>query len=201
MQFIFDCSISNYIEQEKGKEVAVPILNSCPNPYCKINVAPKKHGGYERYSLSEQYQGHIYIHRRYCPYCGKTFSFLPSFCVPYFQYALHVIIEVLICAFKNDISYKKILAYIWMKFNILFSKQHISFYCNRFTSNLSFVQTILRSINPLVKLPDAHLTKNKKAKKVITTIKNLFPASHSFSEQFFKASNQSFLATHHFISV
>lgn len=199
MQFIFDCSLDNYILKDCGRDIQPPRPTRCPNPSCKLHVPPKKHGGYERYVFSEQYSGLIYIHRFYCPYCGKTFSFLPSFCLPYFQYALSVIFDILYSSFVLELSYDKILLKLVSYFSAL-SKQHFTFYCHRFYDNLTFIQSGIRTLDPSCGLPSSDLIQKEKAKKVIALLMDSFAPIHIFSQRFHAACNFSFLAfLHQFI--
>lgn len=87
--FLIEIDPEEYARQ--GESFDFPVPDNCPNSDC-LNFTPlKKHGFYERNCLDFTYQGKILIRRYYCPHCGKTISYLPSFCLPYFQYSLAVI--------------------------------------------------------------------------------------------------------------
>ena len=191
VQVIFECSLEEYVSNRRGRDVDPPSPTSCP--CCKIGIPPKKHGYYERYIVTRSFCELISIKRFYCPYCGKTISFLPSFCIPYFQHVLYEIWEVLTLALYHGLSYDKILHTIFHM-----TKQHFSFYCKRFLSNMQWIQTGLRIMNPLIPLPDGNAEKKKKAKKVLDGIVKLYPSPSPFSKRFFEECHQSFLASHHF---
>ncbi len=87
-----------------GKAFPFPKPESCPHPDCLVPVPLKKHGFYVRYLIDTDFQGEILIRRYYCPYCGRTVSYLPSFCLPYFQYSLLMIYLVLRGYFQNQLS-------------------------------------------------------------------------------------------------
>lgn len=63
-------------------------------PECRIGK-PHKHGFYKRFYLDGFSCRLILIRRYYCSRCGATISFLPSFCIPKFQYSLHFLWKVL----------------------------------------------------------------------------------------------------------
>lgn len=92
-----------------------------------------KHGSYDRNLLTLHNQHQIKIQRVKCPCCGKTFSILPPFLLPHFQYSFTVIFfvlgEILIC--KK--SYSSISATL-VGMNPFCTLTHASFtfYCKRF---------------------------------------------------------------------
>jgi transposase-like protein len=71
--------------KEAIQAVQEGLKDYCLNPGCKLQVPPKKHGFYQRNSLDGEFASKIFIRRYRCTYCGMTFSFLPSFCLPYYQ--------------------------------------------------------------------------------------------------------------------
>uniref|UniRef100_UPI003B75D314 DUF6431 domain-containing protein n=1 Tax=Desulforadius tongensis TaxID=1216062 RepID=UPI003B75D314 len=62
-------------------------------------MPPKKHGLYSRNYICQDFSNKILIRRYYCPYCGNTFSYLPSFCLPYFQYSIGLIFMAILYFF------------------------------------------------------------------------------------------------------
>src|SRR5690606_21514550 len=59
---------------------------------CRIGKL-HKHGFYKRFYLDGLSFWRILIRRYCCTRCGTTISFLPSFCVPKFQYSLCLLWE------------------------------------------------------------------------------------------------------------
>ncbi|MBM7616191.1 DUF6431 domain-containing protein [Alkaliphilus hydrothermalis] len=195
MQVLFDCSINDYLAKDYGKDVCPPRPQRCLNSKCLIPIPPKKHGGYNRYSISGDYSSHIYIHRFYCPYCGMTFSYLPSFCIPYFQYTLHIIIDILLKSLKLGLSFSKILeTLICIPHLRALSLSHISFYLRRFMKNISWIHLRIRSISSRILLPSLDFEQRKKARDTIDIIKDNFSIP-TFSQRFFEHCHRSFLAS------
>ncbi|WP_220427500.1 DUF6431 domain-containing protein [Desulfotruncus alcoholivorax] len=93
MQQIFYTTATPEEYQRIGKNFPFPVPDSCPNPECLIKVPPQKHSFYERNIIDTNFCGRILIRRYYCKHCGKTISYLPSFCLPYFQYTVEIIID------------------------------------------------------------------------------------------------------------
>ncbi len=127
MQEIFEVDVSPSEYARQGINFEFPVPKSCPNPECLIPISPKKHGFYERNSLGFCYCGKIIIRRYYCPYCGKTISYLPSFCLPYFQYSLAIIYQILSEYLVALNSYSRIIKKFKRKHNKLsLESQHMS---------------------------------------------------------------------------
>jgi len=82
---------------------------------CRMPARMKKHGFYKRYVIAYNFSGYIYIRRYICPCCGRTVSFLPSFLVPYFQYALPYILAFLNGYFKRRQSLRKYVEWFRIK--------------------------------------------------------------------------------------
>jgi len=94
MQIMFEthCTVEEYVKQ--GKNFPFPKApGRCTNPKCRMPVKMKKHGFYERYYIKAGFSRKILIRRYYCPYCGKTVSFIPHFCLPRFQYCSEIIMK------------------------------------------------------------------------------------------------------------
>lgn len=81
------------------------ILRPLSCPICEINRPLRKHGTYNRYLCDFHYgTSEIEILRYYCPRCGGTVSFLPSFAVPNRQYSAAIISICLQLVFACGIS-------------------------------------------------------------------------------------------------
>lgn len=195
MQQIFEVDVSPRDYARQGMNFNFPTPNACPNPECLIPIPPKKHGFYERNSLGFCYRGKIIIRRYYCPCCGKTISYLPSFCLPYFQYTLAVIFQVLVEHLIAAMSYNRIIQKFKRKHNKLhLQTQHIAFYILRLLMNLNAIQIGLRQLKPDISLPEFGLDIKKGAKKILHIVKYGFQETHTFSGMFFKQCNRSFLS-------
>lgn len=185
MQRIFLTSISSYEYAKQGVDFEFPVPNTCPNPECLIPVAPKKHGFYERTCLDFCYRGRILIRRYYCPYCGKTISYLPSFCLPYYQYSLGVIYLVLTKYIESSMSYARIRRQFRERYpDLQLDIQHIEFYLLRFLVNLHVIQVGLRHFRPDIALPDFGLDIKVDG----------FGEIHTFSQRFFEQCKRSFMS-------
>lgn len=189
MQLIYftDLTPEEYIHL--GTAISAPKPKHCMHPACQIKVPPEKHGGYERNVIILGLTGRIFIPRYYCSYCGHTFSYLPSFCLPYFQYSLELIFINLLCHFFKLVVWLE--AFIQAK-NLSFQRQHRQFYKRRFLCNLTFVQMTLRNLQPQIRLPEEK-DKEKEAQKVLALVLSGFPQIQTFSTRFFAQSNRSFM--------
>lgn len=166
-----------------------PEPTNCLNPACRVLVPPEKHGFYERNIIDAGFAGRIKIRRYYCPYCGMTFSFLPSFCLPYFQYSLALIFFTLCCHFFRLIW---VLHIFTQAYQLSLQRQHRQFYARRFSGNLHGIKLILRSLIPSVELPEPSEIRNG-AQKVLDIVLTGFPQIQTFSPRFFAQCNHSFM--------
>ncbi|MBE3588905.1 MAG: transposase [Thermoanaerobacteraceae bacterium] len=91
MQQIFYTPVPPEEYARLGKDFPFPQPTSCPNPGCLVKVPPQKYGFYQRNAIGANFCGRILIRRYYCKYCRTTISYLPSFCLPYFQYSVEII--------------------------------------------------------------------------------------------------------------
>lgn len=190
MQFIFFTTLTpeQYIQLDTA--IPVPEPKECLHPTCRIKIPPEKHGGYERNVICQGLTGRIFVRRYYCSYCGHTFSYLPSFCLPYFQYSLDLIFLNLLCHFFKLVKLLKI--FIQAK-NLSLQRQHRQFYTRRFLCNLTYIKMIFRNIQPQIELPEEK-DKEKGAQKVLGLVLSGFPQIQTFSTRFFAQSNHSFMA-------
>ncbi len=188
-------STSPFEYARQGANFEFPVPDACPNPECLMPIPPKKHGFYERNCLDFTYRGRILIRRYYCPYCGKTISYLPSFCLPYFQYSLAVIYVVITNQIDSNMSYAQILRQFRDYYPELpLGMQNIEFYLLRFLMNLHTIQIGLRQFLPDLTLPDFGLDIKRGAKKILHIVNVGFGEIHTFSQKFFEQCKRSFLS-------
>jgi len=162
---------------------------SCSNPGCKIPIPPKKHDFYKRNCIDIGYAVRIKIRRYYCPHCGMTFSYLPAFCLPYFQYSLRIIFLILRCHFFKMLSF---LSGFIHSHQLSLQRQHRQFYTRRFLVNLKRIQIVLRELSPGLVLPDNQDIRTG-AQKVLRIIRRGFTTILTFSQRFSAQCNHSFM--------
>ena len=96
-----NCSVAEYAE--RGKRFDFPEIKRCPNRKCR-NQTMHKHGFYERNCCDGFTWHRIFVRRYCCPSCGATVSFLPLFCLPWFQYSLACLWRCLLARFIDGLS-------------------------------------------------------------------------------------------------
>jgi len=197
LQLIFSTNVTPEEYYNMGRDFPFPGPQTCLNPGCLLPIAPKPHGFYTRNCIDESFSGRILIRRYYCPHCGMTFSYLPSFCLPYYQYSPRLIFLLIFCYFSLCLHYSGILRLMKPKLgpHILWGRQHLAFYTTRFLANLKAIQLGLRQLLPWdVHLPEETVDKKKRAKKVLAIVQSGFREIQSFSQRFFAQCRRSFLA-------
>jgi len=90
------------------------------------------HGSYPRNVITLLSCHVIYIPRYKCPVCNKTYSILPSFVIPYYQYSFCFIFFCLYFIYVFNFSYRNFVSIV-RAFNpdSYFSKANIYFYTRR----------------------------------------------------------------------
>lgn len=192
MQKVFEtnCSLREYAE--KGRAYPFPEPPICP---CCKRSKPHKHGFYERFCLDGYISVRILVRRYYCRSCRATISFLPDFCVPKFQYSLSVLWRILYLRFEKKHSLRectKILLHELPELEWL--PQRISFYAKRFLDNLPWLESVLRSVFPRMRLD---LSKEKRAKKVLAIVRSNANRIQNLARLFYEQCHRSFLAPLH----
>ena len=189
MQKIFYTSVSPEEYHRLGKDFPFPVPDFCP--HCLVKIAPQKHGFYQRNIITGNFQGRILIRRYHCKYCGKTVSYLPSFCLPYFQYTVEVIYTalwyILVFCYSLRTSLQLLKGLFW-------APAHLQFYTRRFLANLNRIKLGLRQLLPRVELPGENLGKREGAKKVLHIVAAGFARIQTFSTRFSAQCGYSFLA-------
>lgn len=191
MQEIFNTSEPASIFAEKNGLLFPNAPATCRLPGCQMPVEMKKHGFYERYIITHEYSGYIYIRRYFCPCCGRTVSFLPSFAIPYFQYAIGYILGFLDGFFESKKSLRQYILWFQQK-NDAFSRRHFRYYIDRLFRNKKRVQYFLNLTGQgMIPEKDA-LNSQMFAKAFLAKALKLHP--HNFSYCFQKQIGKSILA-------
>ncbi|MDA8227117.1 MAG: DUF6431 domain-containing protein [Desulfitobacterium hafniense] len=190
MQHIFPTQVTPKEYFNLGTDFPFPKPKTCPNPSCHVPRPPKGHGYYERNILTLEFEGRILIRRYYCPYCKHTFSYLPSFCLPYFQYSLELIFYAI---FFHFFKWAVLLMSLIPTYPVNWCVQHQQFYAKRFLNNRKLIQVGLRQLLAEVQLPDwRDITKG--AQDLLTIVVSGFEGIQAFSQRFFQQCNCSFMA-------
>jgi hypothetical protein len=127
----------------RGKQNDFPVFDCCPQ--CRANNTLLRHGFYERNAIEEEACYRITICRLKCPSCGKTFSILPDFLIPYFQHTLAFMIRLLLA--------------VWLHGTGLCSRQLRRFYEKRLKGKLTEIELFFRKLGHLE--PFAQETRKK----------------------------------------
>lgn len=176
---------------EKNGSLFPKAPDRCPFPDCHLPIEMKKHGFYQRYVISKEYSGYIYIRRYICSRCGRTISFLPSFVIPYFQYSCPYILEFLRGFFQMGGSLRQYILWFRKKYDS-FSRRHFRYYVSRIFRNQKRIQYVLNLTGQGMIPPEDALSSQVFAKKFLEKAFEMSP--HNFSYRFFKLSEKSILA-------
>ncbi len=189
MQLIFhvECTPEEY--HKAGRRFTFPRPERCLHPECLMPIPPESHGFYTRNAITIDFAGRILIRRFYCEYCGHTMSYLPSFCLPHYQYTLEMIFLGLLCHFFKLLP----LLFVLMQ-HLYWQRQHLQFYRRRFKANLTRIQIVLRNLIPEIVLPSDENDITKRAQKVLNIVTTGFNSIQAFSSRFFAQCNNSFMA-------
>lgn len=191
MQQIFYTTASPEEYQHMGKNFPFPVPDSCPNPECLVKVPPQKHSFYKRNAIDANFSGRILIRRYYCKHCGKTISYLPSFCLPYFQYTVEIILTALCYVLDSNHSLRACLELL----NYLgWAPSHLQFYVRHFLNNLNRIKVGLRQLIPGISLPPDKQDKRKGAQEVLRIVTTGFPQIQTFATRFYTQCRYSFMA-------
>lgn len=188
MQLIFYSEVNPEEYYIAGSDFPFPEPPACLHPDCRVPLPPMPHGFYSRNIITRRFADRILIRRYYCKYCGHTFSYLPSFCLPYYQYAMEMIFLGLLFHFYRLLPFLNALV-----LSMHWQRQHLQFYRCRFKANLKLIQLILRQLIPGVILP-VQDNKIMGAQKVLNIALSGFVTIQAFSTRFFAQCNRSFMA-------
>ena len=189
MQLIFHVLSTPEEYHVADKDTLFPKPESCPNPACRMPIPPIKHNFYSRGLDDIEFHERISIRRYYCKHCHMTFSYLPSFCLPYFRYSLKLIFIALLC---HICQLAPIFIALVQARKLWLTRQHRQFYSRRFLSNLTRIQMELRILIPYVELPESQDIR-KRAQKVLNIVLTEFPEIQPFSQRFFAQCGRSFM--------
>jgi len=200
MQLVFHTTVSPQEYYRLGKDFPFPEPSSCPSPQCLVEIPPKKHGFYTRNVHDGNFSARIFIRRYYCPFCHTTISYLPSFCLPYFQFTLDLIFTSLQLILMSNLSLRPCLKFLKESYQHLFWEiSHLQFYLRRFLANLRFIKLVLRQLEPQIELPEEGTNKREGAQKVLHLLATRFSPMQFFSFRFHQACGYSFMAPSHSI--
>lgn len=197
MQSVYESKDTPEEYAKWGKEYNFQRMNSCINPNCDVysmNCGIQRFGFYRRSVLDGVFNGKILIRRYRCKFCKMTFSFLPSFCLPYFQRSLRIIHLILLNTISQEKTATEYQETIKEEYpNLPIYRQHIDFYIKCFKTNLHSIKYGLRQLINEVKLPiDGDI---KEAREIFNIIHNGFKQIHIFNQRFFAQCNHSFMTT------
>ncbi|MBC7346429.1 MAG: hypothetical protein H5U00_03095 [Clostridia bacterium] len=192
MQQIFHTPASPEEYWQLGKEFAFPDPpEACP--FCRTGLPLKKHGFYRRNSIPGELPRRILIRRYRCCFCGHTVSFLPSFCLPYFQYALELIYQALEYVLLKSFPLRRCLALFRELFKELYwEPAHLRFYLRRFLAVLPRLKLVLRQMFPEINLPGEE-DKRQEAAKMLGVLAGLGDIQ-SFSARFYATCGHCFFS-------
>lgn len=146
-----------------------------------------RHGHYDRNVVTFTQHFVLSIQRFLCPCCGKTYSLLPSFLIPYFIYTFDVVIFCLYCIY----SLQKKSSYVCSILHdcneqCFINIQSICFFKKRFLSKIHLINSFFAAIDAYHY--DSNLsifTKDQAAVILLTKILD-FDCSKCFNYEYFK---------------
>jgi hypothetical protein len=146
---------------------------------CKKCGCKKFHkwGKYERYIISEEGDERIKIRRIRCVKCGKTYSYLPSFCISGMCYSLDFVIKIL----------KALILKIKFSFGDL--RRRAYEFLRRFLQSENLFVVFLRAKG----VWDFHCDRQKRLKKILKGLLKFYENGSLLSE-FLKETGQHFLS-------
>ena len=131
----FPVTIETYTVRRRKNDF--PTFDCCP--FCRAMNTLLRHGYYERNAIEEETCHRITICRLKCPDCGKTFSILPNFLLPYFQHTLAFMIRILLALWQWGVQ--------------LCTRQLRRFYKMRLDGKLTEIELFFRKIAHLEAFP------------------------------------------------
>ena len=121
-------NITKYIKL--GKANVFSVKYGCEN--CGYQGRLHRHGFYSRNVITCFSFHRISILRVKCPSCNKTYSLLPPFLIPYYQYSFDVIFLCLYISYVQKQSYQNIINYLHgLNPDLLLGISRISYYKKR----------------------------------------------------------------------
>lgn len=129
-----------------GKEIYICPIYGCK--FCGYEGMLHRHGYYSRNVITSHCIKRINILRVKCPSCGKTHAVLPSFLIPYYQYAFEFIFECLYLSYVVKDSYSKIID-LFNRSNpeLSLMPSNISSFKNRMKENVAFANSFFANFD------------------------------------------------------
>lgn len=155
-----------------------------------------RHGHYDRNVVTLNSHFIISIQRFICPSCGKTYSLLPSFLIPYFIYSFDVVMYCLYAVFV----FQKKATDICLNLHSLNRRcfiniQSISFFRKRFLSKINLINSFFISFDSFYYDSDLSVfSKNRAAFGIIMKIFD-FNIHKSFNYEYFMRMPSYFLSS------
>lgn len=178
--------IPNFIQRiiKNSEEDFYCIINGCR--HCGYAGNLHRHASYHRTVICKEVTAKVKIQRVICPDCRKTHAIIPSDLIPYYQHTLETILKLLEVIKIKNISYSKVIENSTI-LNPCFSLGHITFYINRFSSNINNITYYFRVYcNIFIDLPVRDYN-------VIKTILEF--DIKNFNKEYFLKLSRTFMAT------
>lgn len=179
-----------------NNEIFPTTPEKCPFKDCSMPVQLKKHGYYKRFFISKNFTGGLYIRRYICPICGRTVSFLPYFCISYFQYSALEILNILYKFYHDGISIEKLIKKTKEELPFI-ERRHVNFYRKRIIKNRKLIQYALNIISPEF-IFAGNIPENRVwVKTFLEAVQNLHP--HVFLIGFSNITGKSFMTSQYIV--
>ena len=181
--------MKNITEYEKlGEANIFPTQYGCKN--CGYMGKLHRHGFYSRNVITRYTAYRIFILRVKCPSCNKTYSLLPSFLIPYYQYSFDFIFLCLCYIYIKKHSYLKIVS-IFKQLNpkSTFSISNISFYKKRMNSVNSITNSFFANFSAFY-----YDMNNPSVESVVKKIKLFIEKESDFNYSYFNNMPRYFFA-------
>jgi transposase-like protein len=158
------------------------------------------HGHYHRNVVTLHGHFVISIQRFLCPSCGKTYSLLPSFLIPYFIYSFDVVI---FCLYSIS-TLPKMSGYVCRILHrcnkqCFITIQSISFFSKRFLSKIYEINSFFASMDSYHYDSDFSILQKYKASAILFTkilcFNNNNSCDSSFNYEYFKRMPKYFLSS------
>ncbi|MGL6107934.1 DUF6431 domain-containing protein [Romboutsia sp.] len=176
----------NFIQRiiKNSEEDFYQVINGCAN--CNYAGNLHRHASYYRTVICKEITARVKIQRVICPVCRKTHALIPSDLIPYFQHTLETVVMLLEMLIVKKKYYTRIIEDLNI-INPCFSLGHITFYINRFKSNIDNITYYLRVYCEIfLEIP-------VRDSDIVTQILNLKPKY--FNVNYFLKLNRSFMDT------
>lgn len=165
-------------------------------PCCGYKGMLHHHGHYQRNVIATHQHFVINIQRFICPSCGKTYSLLPSFLIPYFIYSFDVILFCLYSIFVLNKKATDVCSILHGCNKQCFIKiQCICFFKKRFLSKLCILNSFFAAIDSFHYDSDLSAFSEGRAASILIAKVLRFNSGKSFNYEFFKRMPEYFFST------